>query len=185
MHSSAVHDAYADVTPSALLFAAQRRQRLARIAAGARPDTPIVLRAPAAVTPPEPPQESEQEWADRQRQIPIPKEPWFLIVEELEPEEPRRPTIKEIQRVVAKHYGLTRADLLCARRTVQIVRSRQVAYFLSKEMTLNSLPQIGRQFGDRDHTSILHGVRKIARLKQTDIALAEEIDALADLLRVV
>jgi hypothetical protein len=185
MHSSAIHDAYADVTPSALLFAAQRRQRLARMAAGARPDTPITLHAPAAITPPEPPPETEQEWADRQKQIPLPKEPWFSIVEEIEPEEPRRPSINEIQIVVARHYGVTRSDMLSARRTTNVMRPRQVGYYLSKKLTVNSLPQIGRRFGDRDHTSILSGIRKIERLLKEDaFQLAQDIQTITQTLSV-
>lgn len=134
----------------------------------------------SSVTNPEPQIEPDQSWIERQKKTPLPKEPWFSIVAEIEPQEPRRPTIKEIQRAVAKYYGVARVDLLCARRTIAIMRPRQVGYFLSKELTLFSLPQIGRQFGDRDHSTILSGVRKITRLKATDATLAEEICALTD-----
>jgi chromosomal replication initiator protein len=73
---------------------------------------------------------------------------------------------------------VSRADLLSSRRTANVVRPRQVAMYLGKTLTLRSLPEIGRRFGGRDHTTVLHAVRKIENLVSTDTALAEEIELL-------
>jgi len=96
----------------------------------------------------------------------------------IRPQEPRRVKIEDIQRVVARQYNVSRADLLSSRRTANVVRPRQVAMYLAKTLTLRSLPEIGRRFGGRDHTTVLHAVRKIENLVSTDNALAEEIELL-------
>jgi chromosomal replication initiator protein len=94
------------------------------------------------------------------------------------PQEPKRVKIEDIQRIVARQYNVSRADLLSSRRTANVVRPRQVAMYLAKTLTLRSLPEIGRRFGGRDHTTVLHAVRKIENLVNTDNALAEEIEIL-------
>ncbi len=96
----------------------------------------------------------------------------------IRPAEPKRVRIEDIQRVVARQYNVSRADLLSSRRTANVVRPRQVAMYLAKILTLRSLPEIGRRFGGRDHTTVLHAVRKIEALAGNDSALAEEIEAL-------
>ena len=96
----------------------------------------------------------------------------------IRPQEPKRVKIEDIQRVVARQYNVSRADLLSSRRTANVVRPRQVAMYLAKTLTLRSLPEIGRRFGGRDHTTVLHAVRKIENLVGTDTALAEEIESL-------
>ena len=96
----------------------------------------------------------------------------------IRPQEPKRVKIEDIQRVVARQYNVSRADLLSSRRTANVVRPRQVAMYLAKTLTLRSLPEIGRRFGGRDHTTVLHAVRKIENLVSTDTALAEEIELL-------
>jgi chromosomal replication initiator protein len=96
----------------------------------------------------------------------------------IRPQEPRRVKIEEIQRVVARQYNVSRADLLSSRRTANVVRPRQVAMYLAKTLTLRSLPEIGRRFGGRDHTTVLHAVRKIENLVSNDVSLAEEIELL-------
>jgi chromosomal replication initiator protein len=96
----------------------------------------------------------------------------------IRPQEPRRVKIEDIQRIVARQYNVTRADLLSSRRTANVVRPRQVAMYLAKTLTLRSLPEIGRRFGGRDHTTVLHAVRKIENLVSTDNVLAEEIEVL-------
>jgi chromosomal replication initiator protein len=96
----------------------------------------------------------------------------------IRPAEPKRVRIEDIQRVVAHQYNVSRADLLSSRRTANVVRPRQVAMYLAKILTLRSLPEIGRRFGGRDHTTVLHAVRKIEALTGNDNALAEEIEAL-------
>src|SRR5579862_278323 len=96
----------------------------------------------------------------------------------IRPQEPKRVRIEDIQRVVARQYNVSRADLLSSRRTTNIVRPRQVAMYLAKTLTLRSLPEIGRRFGGRDHTTVLHAVRKIEGLVGNDTTLAEEIELL-------
>ncbi|MEM6383421.1 MAG: chromosomal replication initiator protein DnaA [Pseudomonadota bacterium] len=89
-----------------------------------------------------------------------------------------RVKIEDIQRATALQFGLTKTDLLSHRRTKQIVGPRQIAMYLSKVMTVRSLPDIGRRFGGRDHTTVLHAVRKIERELETDPALQKTIEAL-------
>ena len=101
----------------------------------------------------------------------------------IRPQEPKRVKIEDIQRVVARQYNVSRADLLSSRRTANVVRPRQVAMYLAKTMTLRSLPEIGRRFGGRDHTTVLHAVRKIENLVGNDNTLAEEIELLKRLLQ--
>jgi chromosomal replication initiator protein len=96
--------------------------------------------------------------------------------------EPKRVKIEDIQRVAARHYNVSRADILSSRRTATVVRPRQIAMYLSKVLTLRSLPEIGRRFGGRDHTTVLHAVRKIESLLSSDHALAEDIDLLKRML---
>jgi chromosomal replication initiator protein len=96
----------------------------------------------------------------------------------IRPAELKRVRIEDIQRVVARQYNVSRADLLSSRRTANVVRPRQVAMYLAKILTLRSLPEIGRRFGGRDHTTVLHAVRKIEALAGNDSAFAEEIEAL-------
>jgi chromosomal replication initiator protein len=92
--------------------------------------------------------------------------------------EQRRVRIEDIQRVVARHYNVSKADLLSSRRTRTIVRPRQIAMYLAKVLTPRSLPEIGRRFGGRDHTTVLHAVRKIEELINGDHTLADEIELL-------
>jgi chromosomal replication initiator protein len=96
----------------------------------------------------------------------------------IRPQEPKRVRIEDIQRVVARQYNVSRADLLSSRRTANVVRPRQVAMYLAKILTLRSLPEIGRRFGGRDHTTVLHAVRKIEALAGNDTTFAEEIEGL-------
>jgi chromosomal replication initiator protein len=96
----------------------------------------------------------------------------------IRPQEPKRVKIEDIQRVVARQYNVSRADLLSSRRTANVVRPRQVAMYLAKTLTLRSLPEIGRRFGGRDHTTVLHAVRKIEGLVGHDTMLADEIEVL-------
>jgi len=101
----------------------------------------------------------------------------------IRPQEPKRVKIEDIQRTVARQYNVSRADLLSSRRTANVVRPRQIAMYLAKTLTLRSLPEIGRRFGGRDHTTVLHAVRKIEGLVDSDAALAEEIELLKRLLQ--
>jgi chromosomal replication initiator protein len=101
----------------------------------------------------------------------------------IRPQEPKRVKIEDIQRVVARQYNVSRSDLLSSRRTANVVRPRQVAMYLAKTLTLRSLPEIGRRFGGRDHTTVLHAVRKIENLIGNDTSLADEIEALKRMLQ--
>jgi chromosomal replication initiator protein len=97
--------------------------------------------------------------------------------------EPKRVKIEDIQRLVANHYNVSRADILSSRRTATVVRPRQIAMYLAKSLTLRSLPEIGRRFGGRDHTTVLHAVRKIEGMVAKDQDLATEIDHLKRMLQ--
>ena len=96
--------------------------------------------------------------------------------------EPKRVKIEDIQKLVATHYSVSRADILSSRRTATVVRPRQIAMYLAKVLTLRSLPEIGRRFGGRDHTTVLHAVRKIEGLAGKDGTLSEEIELLKRML---
>ncbi|MFD2260589.1 chromosomal replication initiator protein DnaA [Chelativorans composti] len=96
--------------------------------------------------------------------------------------EARRVRIEDIQRIVARHYNVSKTELLSNRRTRTIVKPRQVAMYLAKVMTPRSLPEIGRRFGGRDHTTVLHAVRKIEGLFGEDRQLAQEIELLKRLI---
>ena len=95
----------------------------------------------------------------------------------------KRVKIEDIQKLVASHYSVSRADILSSRRTAAVVKPRQVAMFLAKILTLRSLPEIGRRFGGRDHTTVLHAVRKIEALSHTDTILREELELLKRMLQ--
>jgi chromosomal replication initiator protein len=87
----------------------------------------------------------------------------------------RKLTIEEIQRKVAEHYNIRLSDMIGPKRLRVIARPRQVAMYLAKQLTPRSLPEIGRRFGGRDHTTIMHGVRKIEDLMSTDSQLSDDL----------
>lgn len=95
----------------------------------------------------------------------------------------RKLSIEEIQRKVAEHYNIRLSDMIGPKRLRTIARPRQVAMYLSKQLTPRSLPEIGRRFGGRDHTTIMHGVRKIEELMTTDSQLADDLQLLRRLLQ--
>jgi chromosomal replication initiator protein len=94
----------------------------------------------------------------------------------------RRVTIDEIQRRVAEYFNVKMGDMLSARRARSVARPRQIAMYLSKHLTSRSLPEIGRKFGGRDHTTVIHAVRKIEQLREQDPALDEDVDLLRRML---
>lgn len=96
--------------------------------------------------------------------------------------EPKRVRIEDIQRVVSRHYNVSRQELVSDRRTRVIVKPRQIAMYLAKTMTPRSFPEIGRRFGGRDHTTVLHAVRKIEGLINGDTKLGHEIELLKRLI---
>ena len=95
----------------------------------------------------------------------------------------RRVTIEEIQKRVAEHFTIRQSEMTSERRARAVARPRQIAMYLAKQLTSRSLPEIGRKFGGRDHTTVLHAVRKIEELKETDAALAEDLELLRRMLQ--
>jgi chromosomal replication initiator protein len=94
----------------------------------------------------------------------------------------RRVTIEEIQKRVAEHFNVRISDMHSARRARSVARPRQVAMYLSKQLTSRSLPEIGRKFGGRDHTTVMHAVKKVDELQDQDISFAEDVNLLRRML---
>ena len=90
----------------------------------------------------------------------------------------RRVTIEEIQKRVAEHFNIKMAEMTSARRARLVARPRQVAMYLAKQLTARSLPEIGRKFGGRDHTTVMHAVRKVEELAAADRGFAEDVELL-------
>ena len=90
----------------------------------------------------------------------------------------RKVSIEEIQRKVADHYLIRHSDLVGPKRVRTFARPRQIAMYLCKQLTTRSLPEIGRHFGGRDHTTVMHGVRRIEELKKQDAQIAEDVELL-------
>ena len=88
----------------------------------------------------------------------------------------RRVTIEEIQKRVAEHWNIRLADMSSPRRARAVARPRQVAMYLSKQLTSRSLPEIGRRFGDRDHTTVMHAVSRVTELMAADADFAERVE---------
>ncbi len=93
-----------------------------------------------------------------------------------------RVRVDDILRIVGRHFNVTRADLLSPRRARAVVRPRQIGMYLAKKLTSRSLPEIGRRFGNRDHSTVLHAVRKVEELMQADEKLAREVTLLSRLI---
>jgi len=90
----------------------------------------------------------------------------------------RKVTVEEIQRKVSEHYNIRLSEMIGPKRVRNYARPRQMAMYLSKHMTSRSLPEIGRRFGGRDHTTVMHGVRRIEELKITDSQIADDLELL-------
>jgi hypothetical protein len=157
-------------------YAEQRRKRLARIAnAAVEPPWPasekiVPIKAAPPVAPPvapEPPKRVIVAKVSRSYQ------PWFSI-EDAEPVV-FKPTVREVQVVVGAYYRISTMDIRSARRTQNIVRPRQIAMYLARKLTSKTMPEIGRYFGGRDHTTVLHAVRKMEALLETNPILAGEV----------
>lgn len=175
------------LTPSQARYIQEHKERRQRFAAKAKPDKPVIcLSASARAAAFEPPvikllspevPETPAQWAGRQIQR---YQPWFSIEAEIDPPADARPTIGLVQRKCCLFYEIALSDMTSESRMGPIVRARQIAMFLAKEMTFKSLPEIGRRFGNRDHTTVLHAVRKIGRLESSDNDLAEELATLRE-----
>ncbi len=94
----------------------------------------------------------------------------------------RRVTIEEIQKQVASHFNIRVSDMHSARRARAVARPRQVAMYLAKQLTTRSLPEIGRKFGGRDHTTVMHAVRKVDELREHDLSFKEDVELLRRML---
>jgi chromosomal replication initiator protein len=94
----------------------------------------------------------------------------------------RRVTIEEIQKRVAEHFSMRLTDMSSARRARAVARPRQVAMYLAKQLTQRSLPEIGRRFGNRDHTTVMHAVSRVGELMSRDAGFAEDVELLRRLL---
>ncbi len=95
----------------------------------------------------------------------------------------KRTTIEDIQKKVTQHFNIKMADMQSARRSRVIARPRQIAMFLAKRLTSRSLPEIGRKFGGRDHTTVIHAVKRIEQLCKQDNSVAEDVELLMRMLR--
>jgi hypothetical protein len=104
---------------------------------------------------------------------------WFVVLSSGQ-DGRQYPSMLTIQKAVAAHFKVKVADLISKRRTADIILPRQIGYYLCKELTPHSLPQIGRRFGGRDHTSALHGIQKIKRLRDGDTDLDALLTTLSD-----
>ena len=94
----------------------------------------------------------------------------------------RRVTIEEIQKKVAEHFNIKLSEMFSPRRARSVARPRQIAMYLSKHLTTRSLPEIGRRFGNRDHTTVMHAVRKVEELRTLDAAIDEDVELLRRML---
>jgi len=94
----------------------------------------------------------------------------------------RRVTIEEIQKRVSSHFNIRVSDMHSARRARSVARPRQVAMYLAKQLTSRSLPEIGRKFGGRDHTTVMHAVKKVEELRERDSTFAEDVELLRRML---
>ena len=96
----------------------------------------------------------------------------------------RKVTIEEIQKRVAEHFNIRLSEMYSSRRARAVARPRQIAMYLAKQLTVRSLPEIGRKFGGRDHTTVMHAVRKVEELKATDNGFSEDVELLRRMLEV-
>lgn len=138
---------------------AERKARLARM--GVRSEAPRIAPIKRSYVPVKP----------RAGLKPIDPTPWYRhmwfwqLLNVPTSSDGYRPTVKRIMQVVAKHYGVNVSDIIGPRRTADLVFPRQLTMYLSRQMTLLSLPQIGSLVGGRDHTTVLHGCRQIERYR--------------------
>lgn len=110
---------------------------------------------------------------------PPPVDPkWIRMIEDVT--DPKGPTVKEIKLCVAHHFKLSPRDLESPRRFAKIVQPRQIAFYLARKLTTKSFPDIGRRFGGKDHTTILHACKMIERRMEKDPKLAETVRCLEE-----
>lgn len=173
----AIYNPASQATPSQIEFRSRYRLARERITAAARgeePPKPVELKGTYGAHEPEVVVDTIADWVERQK-AKYPK-PWFVVLADLGDAPNRGPGVSEIQRAVARHYGMALEVLLSPSRKAEICFPRMVAIYISKVLTGRSLPELGRRFGNMDHTSILHAVRKIGRLIQVDAVLASTVE---------
>jgi hypothetical protein len=142
------------------------RALLSRLRAFHAVAEPVVIHAPKMEPEPQP-----------EPVVPPPVEvQWIKSIEEMP--DPRGPSVQEIKACVARHFNLTPRDLESPRRFAKIVRPRQIAFYLARKLTTRSFPDIGRRFGGKDHTTIIHSCKLIEACMETDPKLAETVRCL-------
>lgn len=149
-----------DATPLQLKELVKRRERLARIASRAFKE-PEIMEEPDIVEEPR-------------------SEHWFRIVDA----GPAAVTIRDIQIAVAHECDISFIEMMSDRRLAKLVQARQIAMYLARSLTTISTPAIGRRFGGRDHTTVLHSIRQIERLILSDPILAARIEAIRNTLEI-
>jgi hypothetical protein len=132
---------------------------------------PVVIRAPEPEPQPEPEPVAP----------PVLEVQWIKSIEEMP--DPRGPSVKDIKICVARHFNLSPRDLESPRRFAKIVRPRQIAFYLARKLTTRSFPDIGRRFGGKDHTTIIHSCKLIESRMGTDPKLAETVRCLEEQLQ--
>lgn len=132
-------------------------------------ETPLTRTPPTEPIKVETPRQSPCEWVQRQKEI------WFSIEGEIEG---NKLSVRDIQVAVCKEFKISLLDLLSSRRTRDIVRPRQVGYYLAKKITGRSLPDLAARFGGRDHTTALSGIRKVEQLIEADPKFAAQVESL-------
>lgn len=105
-----------------------------------------------------------------------------FFIEELQSKEPSGPSVQLIIAACAEYFNVSVDDIKGIRRTADMVRPRQITMYIAKNLTLRSMPDIGRRLGGRDHTTVLHAFRKIERLLATDLALVRDVAAIEHLI---
>jgi len=95
----------------------------------------------------------------------------------------RRINVEDIQRTVAGHYNIKVSDMHSARRSVAVARPRQIAMYLSKQLTAKSLPEIGRKFGGKDHTTVMHAIKRVEELCGRDNEMREDVELISRMLQ--
>lgn len=164
----AIHNPVADYTPTVRRLALEQRDRRGRFTRAAVAAKPKAI-VPAADVVPEPMSVDIRDQGGRPYHL------WFKIIDEIDPQQPGYPSVRFIQAVVCRYYNIRLADLISSRRTLAVVRPRQMAMHLCRELTLFSFPHISRAFSGRDHTTAVHAHKKIAQLALADAAIADDL----------
>ncbi len=181
----------AQATPFQMLEKRARKERALRLTMNAVPDSGIDLKRETRDVAPLP-EENEKygvKYPEQEVTLPVAAEPPVpLPLTEPDQTPASSPLVNDaasiqiitIQSAVARYYNVTRADLMGHSRIAKFVKPRQIAMYLAKTLNplspLRSLPEIGRRFGGRDHTTALHAIRKITRLHATDEAVQKDIE---------